>query len=90
MTLRENWPAGVAARIDSANAAYRAGDYAEARRLFRDATEQSDRVPTAWFGVYMAEHALGNVAAADSALKRAQSLGGSGEAPAAGSPHRSP
>ena len=71
---RANWPAGVAAQVDSGNAAYRAGVYAEALRHFEQATRLGPDIPAAWFGVYMVRHAQGDLAAADSALRRAQSL----------------
>jgi tetratricopeptide (TPR) repeat protein len=71
---RANWPAGLGEVIDSANAAYSAGDYEEASRLYRRGTTIAPDVTAAWFGIYMAEHAQGNVAAADSAMTRAQAL----------------
>jgi hypothetical protein len=71
---RANWPAGLSEVIDSANAAYSAGDYDEAVRLYRSGSELAPDVTATWFGIYMAEHARGNVAAADSAMARAQSL----------------
>lgn len=72
---RAGWPAEAAAAVDSGNAAYRAGDYEAARRHFRAAARVAPGVGTAWFGVYMAERALGNDAAADSALRRVGDLG---------------
>lgn len=72
---RADWPTGLAAVVDSGNAAYRAGDYREARRHFRAAARGAPDVGTAWFGVYMAERALGNQAAADSALRWVGELG---------------
>jgi hypothetical protein len=73
---RENWPRGVAEQVDSGNAAYRAANYQEARRHFVAATDRAPRLPVAWFGLYMAEHALGNKAAADSAKARSEELAG--------------
>lgn len=61
--------------LTEGNTAYRAGAYAEARDLYRRAAEEMDDPSPAWFGVYMAERALGNDAAADSALRRAGGLG---------------
>lgn len=72
---RRDLPEAVTAPLDSGNAAYRAGDYGEARRHFRAAVDADSTAASAWFGVYMAERALGNEAAADSALRRAGSLG---------------
>lgn len=82
---RRDLPEAVASRLDSGNAAYRAGDYGEARRHFRAAADADSTAASAWFGVYMAERALGDEAAADSALRRAGSLGdASGMHPAPG------
>jgi Flp pilus assembly protein TadD len=71
---RANWPEGLAEVIDSANAAYSAGEYEEASRLYRRGTQLAPDVTATWFGIYMAEHARGNIAAADSAMQQAQSL----------------
>lgn len=72
---RRDLPEAVTTRLDSGNAAYRAGDYVDARRHFRAAVDADSTAASAWFGVYMAERALGNEAAADSALRRAGSMG---------------
>jgi tetratricopeptide (TPR) repeat protein len=71
---RANWPEGLAAAVDSGNAAYSAGDYEEATAQYRRATEIAPDVTAGWFGIYMAEHARGNIAAADSAMQRARQL----------------
>ena len=71
---RSDWPAGVSELVDSANVAYSAQDYDQASALYRRASERAPDVPAVWFGIYMAEHARGNVAAADSAIARAQQL----------------
>ncbi|CAN5616547.1 hypothetical protein BH23GEM9_BH23GEM9_33720 [soil metagenome] len=71
---RANWPAGLSEVIDSANAAYSEGNYEEASNLYRRGAAISPDVTATWFGIYMAEHARGNIAAADSAMARAQSL----------------
>lgn len=68
------WPAGVAARVDSGNAAIRSGQPERARRHYVEATRLGPDVGAAWFGLYMAERALGNEAAADSALARAGAM----------------
>lgn len=65
---------GAAAQLDSGNTAYRAKDYAGALAHYRTATETEPRSAAGWFGVYMAQSALGNKAAADSALAHAQRL----------------
>lgn len=69
-------PRGVAAMLDSGNASYRAKDFESARAFYRKATELAPREPSAWFGVHMAELALGDSAAADSAIRRAADLSG--------------
>lgn len=72
-------PRAVTVHLDSGNAAYRAGDYPGARRQYRAAVGEDSTAAAAWFGVYMAERALGNELAADSALSRAGDLGGASE-----------
>jgi len=71
---RETYPPTVVAQIDSGNAAYTAGDYGEALRHYRAAAEAGPEIPATWFGIYMAQHALGNLAAADSALERVRNV----------------
>lgn len=71
---RENLPPEMVAALDSGNAAYRRGDYRDALAFYQDAVEVDDRVAAGWFGVYMAQLALGNPEAADSAMMRAQDL----------------
>jgi tetratricopeptide (TPR) repeat protein len=71
---RAGWPEDLRARIDSGNAAYRAGQYDEAAAVYRRATERHPDVSAAWFGLHMAEAARGNDAAADSARMRAEGL----------------
>jgi tetratricopeptide (TPR) repeat protein len=71
---RSGWPAALGARIDSGNAAYRAGDYDAAAAVYRRAAEQHPDVAATWFGLNMAEAARGNHEAADSARMRAEAL----------------
>ena len=71
---RADWPSGVSELVDSANAAYAANDFARASELYRRAADRGPRLPAVWFGIYMAEHARGNKAAADSAVLRVQEL----------------
>ena len=66
--------ADVRARIDSGNAAFRRDDFARASQLYREAAQLDDDAAAAWFGIYMAETALRNPGAADSALARARKL----------------
>ena len=71
---RAAWPEGLAERMDSGNVAYREGRYEESAEIFRRATAQNPHIGSPWFGLYMAEHALGNLEAADSALAQAEAL----------------
>jgi tetratricopeptide (TPR) repeat protein len=69
---RETFPPEVVAQIDSGNAAFKAHDFEEALRHYQAAAEAGPDIPSTWFGVYMAQHALGNIPAADSALARSR------------------
>ena len=69
---RESYPAGVTAQLDSGSAAFRAEDLEGALEHYSRATQLGPDVAAAWFGVYMAEDALGHDAAAAEALGRAQ------------------
>ena len=71
---REQLPQELVAALDSGNAAYRRGDYAQALEAYEEAVQIDEDVAAGWFGVYMAHQALGNTAAADSAMLRAQDL----------------
>lgn len=74
LQAREGLDPSYRAALDSGNVAYRAREYDEALRYFEEATEIDADVPAGWFGVYMAELALGNVEAANAAMERAQEL----------------
>lgn len=69
---REQWPAGLAAQIDSGNAAIRTDSFDLARRHFLRATEIDGRVAAGWFGLYMAEQGRGDAESAMAALERAR------------------
>jgi tetratricopeptide (TPR) repeat protein len=71
---RENLPAEVVAEIDSANQAFRAGDHQGALEHYTRAKDMKGDVAAAWFGIYMAQHALGNEDAAKEALAEAQKV----------------
>ena len=71
---RAQWPAEVVSAVDSGNVAMRADAAESALAYYRRAVEISPDNAPAWFGVYMAERALGNQAAADSALQTVMSL----------------
>lgn len=68
---RSNLPSEIQSALDSGNAAYRAGNYRAALEQFESLTSEHPDVRAAWFGVFMAHRALGNTAAADSAMQRA-------------------
>ena len=67
-------PVDVRTALDSGNAAFRAGAYEAAREQYRRAVELGPDQSAAWFGLSMVERQLGNVAAADSAMRRVQAL----------------
>ena len=69
---RESLAPEVVAHLDSGSAAFREDDYEGARDHYLMATEIDQDAAAAWFGVYMAEKALGNEEAATAALARAQ------------------
>lgn len=71
---RQNLDPAVAAALDSGNAAYRRDDYEAALQHYQQAVELEDGLAAAWFGIYMANLALGNVEEANAAVERAQSL----------------
>lgn len=75
----------VTAALDSGNILYRAKDYAAAREQYAAAAQAGEDVAAAWFGLYMAELALGNTEAAEAAMDRAQDL-----APGASLIHQTP
>lgn len=73
MQHREDVPADVLAQLDSGNALFREKDHEGALAHYVNATERAPDLAAAWYGVYMAQHALGNMEAAEEALARAQS-----------------
>ncbi|MEJ2312373.1 MAG: hypothetical protein P8Y10_14035 [Gemmatimonadales bacterium] len=96
---RDEIPHEVAVLIDAGNAAFSSGDYETARQHYLGAASRDSTVAAAWYGVAMTERALGNDAAADSALMRLGEMGataaphhGAGGSAGAspGSPHGSP
>lgn len=74
MQKREAMPAALQAQLDSGSAAFRGQNMQEALRHYTAATEIDGEVAAAWFGVYMAQKALGNTQEALTALERVQSL----------------
>lgn len=69
---RETWSPELTQQIDAANAAYAAGNYEEASEIFQSITEDYPELGVAYFGVYMAESAMGNEEAAQAALAEAE------------------
>lgn len=69
---RAGWTPALTARVDSANAAYAAGDYEQAAAIFTALTEEQPELGVAWFGLSMAERAMGNDEAADAALAESE------------------
>lgn len=74
MEAREGLDPGMVAALDEGNAAYRKDDYEAALRHYESAAEIDDSQAAAWLGIYMANLALGNTEAADSAMERARTL----------------
>ena len=72
-TRGEMAPEAVA-KLDSGNAAYRADDFQAALAHYTRVTELEPEQSSGWFGVYMAQKALGHEVAADSAFEKAQGL----------------
>jgi len=75
MPARDSLPAAVRAQLDSGNAAYRAGDYQEARRHYRETVKAIPDLASGWFGIYMTAQATGDSALADSAKARMGEMG---------------
>jgi tetratricopeptide (TPR) repeat protein len=71
---QETLPPAVRAQLDSANEAFRAGDHRTALEHYTKAKDLKSGVAAAWFGIYMAQHALGNEDSAKAALAEAQKI----------------
>jgi tetratricopeptide (TPR) repeat protein len=71
---RENMSPALVAQLDSGNAAFRAGDHEGALAHYRAATEIDGSVAAVWYGVYMAEHALGHEEEAQKAMAKVQEV----------------
>ena len=71
-TTRAQLSPAVVAQLDSGTVAYRADQFEAALAHYTRVTELDASVAAGWFGIYMVQHRLGNTAAADSALQRAQ------------------
>lgn len=64
----------VVAQLDSGSQAFLSEDYEAALLHYATVTELAPRVGAGWFGVYMAQVELGDVAAAQEALEKARGL----------------
>lgn len=73
-STRAQLPAAVVAALDSGSAAFREDDFETALARYERATELAPKEPAGWFGVYMAQDALGRADEAEAALKKAQGL----------------
>jgi tetratricopeptide (TPR) repeat protein len=62
----------VRTHLDNGNEAYRQGEYEAAKRHYEEAVRLDANVAAGWFGIYMAEMALGNIEAANTAIDRAR------------------
>lgn len=71
---RASWPAELTARVDSANAAIANDEPEVAAEIYRALAQEYPEIGTVWFGLYMAEDALGNTEAAAAALERAEAI----------------
>lgn len=74
MQTREQLPHEVVAQLDSGTAAFRADDFERALTHYRRVTELAPDFGAGWFGMYMAEQALGRPEAAEAALERARGV----------------
>jgi len=71
---RENLPPALVAQLDSGSTAFREKDVEAALRHYQAATKIDDRAAAAWFGVYMAQRALGNEQEAQKAMDKVQEI----------------
>jgi len=71
---RSSLPEAAVAQLDSGNASYRDRDYNAALGHYQQVVDKAPTTAAGWFGIYMAQRALGDSARADSAMERARSL----------------
>jgi len=67
-------PSELQERLNAANAAYRDGEYDRALEYFRQVTHQAPALAVGWYGIGLAQAALGNSEAADSAMMEVHRL----------------
>jgi hypothetical protein len=70
----EELPPELQSQLDSANAAYRDRDYETALVLFERVTDEAPGLAAGWYGIGMTHTAMGNHAAADSAMMQVHRL----------------
>ena len=71
---RAQLPPDVVEALDSGTVAYREHRFEDALVHYQRAAELAPDQPAGWFGVSMAQEALGKLEAADSALERVKGL----------------
>lgn len=69
---RQQLDPAVAAALDSGNVAYRARDYRRALEYYQKVVEMNEELAAGWFGIYIAQLALGNPDAAEAAMAQAR------------------
>jgi Flp pilus assembly protein TadD len=74
MQSREDMPPAAVAQLDSGTVAFRMDDFEGALRHYTRVTEIDPDIAAGWFGVYMAEDALGHSDRAAAALERARGV----------------
>jgi tetratricopeptide (TPR) repeat protein len=72
LAARAELDPAVLAELDNGNAAYRARDYETALQHYQAAVDMDQRLAAGWFGIYMAQLALGNAEAAEAAMDQAR------------------
>lgn len=73
-STRSQLPPEVVEALDAGSEAYRADDFQSALEHYTRAAELAPDEASGWFGIYMANEALGDTAAARTALEAAREL----------------
>lgn len=73
-STRAQLPSEVVEALDAGSEAYRADDFEGALEHYTRAAELAPEQASGWFGIYMANEALGNTEAAEAALETAREL----------------
>jgi tetratricopeptide (TPR) repeat protein len=71
---RDNMSPEAVAQLDSGSVAFRRDDYEAALAHYTRVAELEPDFGAGWFGIYMAQRALGNEEAATAALEQAESI----------------